>query len=325
MTSLAELDDTDLGRYLGLPRLRRTSVPFADVPAMTGINAEATRVKLGLIALDDGRIVAERPLLLSVRLTMDSVTHLWSDEGAMTAAVVFDPRARRLSMSLQFTPHGTSAEAAASDAGFLHALGSATHLALRSSDGQFLLGQTDVPVELRIDDGSVRFLRLLADVAALAGVDLTVPADVDGELVKDLLSARRILRGEEVRGRWKTASIRLDTSAREAVENALGKGERHSFSHVFPMTLRVGSREIPLGEVRQIISDAEVRDIRAEGDEIVLELVAPNGGLGQAVLVPSVSEPVEIAPNVVLPETLFDELVADLDAPARPSRLRELL
>jgi hypothetical protein len=30
-------------------------------------------------------------------------------------------------------------------------------------------------VELRIDDGSVHFLRLLADVAALAGVDLAVP------------------------------------------------------------------------------------------------------------------------------------------------------
>jgi hypothetical protein len=45
-------------------------------------------------------------------------------------------------------------------------------------------------------------------------------AHCDG--VKDLLTARRLLGGEEVRGGWKTATIRLDASAREAVENTLG-------------------------------------------------------------------------------------------------------
>jgi hypothetical protein len=79
-----------------------------------------------------------------------------------------------------------------------------------------------------------------------------------------------------------------------------------------------------LSAVRQQFSDAIVEDLIVEDDAVVLRFRA-HGGSAPTVMTPTVVAPEPLEPHLVLHETVFDELVADLDAPVRPNPLRKLM
>ncbi len=190
--TLLELDDADLTGYAMQPGAggpaMRLAAPLGD------LSIEATQVVLGLVALRDDVVLDEVRMTLVVRLRVDDVVHLWSENAEpLAATVVLDPAAHRLRMNLRLQPAGRSARAASRVATFLQAAGLGTHFALRLPDGQLAPDRLEVPPELSVDDDLVRLLRLLADVSRLAAVDVPVPEDVDEDLLKDLLMARLLL------------------------------------------------------------------------------------------------------------------------------------
>lgn len=323
MSTLLKLEDADLDEYTDAgvrgSELAPVSLPY------TMLEAEATHVVFGLAAMKDDHLLDETRLVLAVRLRVDDVVHLWSDEsGALAATVVLDPATRRMEMNLRFAPAGRSAVAAVADAMFLQAAGAATHLALRLPDGQFAPDRLPVPSQLKVDEGLVRLLQLIADVAHLANVDVPVPEEVDEKLITDLISARRLLSGKAVRGHWSTGEVRLDTSGLAAFQQALKEGSRHELLHVSATTLNVHGTVIALGEIRQQFSDAVVDDLTVEGNTVVVRLRAHDGH-APTVMTPAAVAPMPFEPHLVLAPSAFDELMADLDTPVRASRLREML
>jgi hypothetical protein len=319
------LDDADLDRYTGAADLRGAEAPFRLPLAL--IDAEATQVTLSLVALKDEQAVAERRLTFTVRLRIDSAVHLWSDEsGALTAALVLDPDAQRMDLRLRFAPAGKAAPAAAADALFLRTASAASHLVLRMPDRDLAFHEAPFPTELHVEEGLVRFLELLVEVAQLAGVDLSVPKQVDQQLINDLLVARGLLRGKQVRGKWTSGEITLEIAALPSVEQMRTEADRHQLMQVSYMSLDIGGVRVPLGEVKQYLSDAVVEGITVDEEaETVILRVSAYGGSAVSVMMPSAGKPLPLEPHVVLPSAVFDELLADLDAPARTSKLRELL
>lgn len=90
------------------------------------------------------------------------------------------------------------------------------------------------------------------------------------------------------------------------------------------MQLVVGATTVPLGEVWQQFSDAVVESLVTEHDEVVLRVHAHDGS-GSMTMTRLAPAPAPFEPRLVLAPAAFDELLADLDAPPRRSRLRELL
>lgn len=323
MVALLDLEDVDLDAYVGA-ELRGGEPISVNLP-FAGLEAEATQIALGLAAMRDDTLLGEIPLVLAVRLRVDDVVHLWSDESsALRATVVLDPRIHTMRMNLWFAPAGRSASSAAAGAAFLNAGSTATHLALRLPDGHLAGDRLPVPTGFKVDEGLVRLFELIAEVARLAQVDVLVPEDVDEELIKDLVLARYLLSGQAVRSRWSTGEARFDISSLATLKEILEPGSRHDLNHTATMSLDVQGTQVPLGEVRQQFSDAIVEDLIVEDDAVVLRLRA-HGGSAPTVMTPTVVAPEPLEPHLVLPETVFDELVADLDAPVRPNPLRKLM
>lgn len=320
---LLELDDTDLSGYAMQPGAGGLAMPLTGL--LGDISIEATQPTLGLVALRDDAVLDEVRLMLVVRLRVDDAIHLWSEDAEpLAATVVLDPAAHRLRLNLRLQPAGRSAQAASRAATFLQAAGRGTHLALRMPDGQLAPDRLEVPSELRVDDDLVRLLQLLADVSRLSAVDVPVPELVDKELLKDLLSARQLLSGQVVRGRWATGKLRLGQADLETLQAALEQATRHELLHIASMRLEIGGTTVPLGEVQQQFTDAVVDSLVTEHDEVVLRVRAYDGS-GPMTMTPVAVQPAPVEPLLVLTAAAFDELLADLDAPARRSRLRELL
>ncbi len=90
------------------------------------------------------------------------------------------------------------------------------------------------------------------------------------------------------------------------------------------MRLQIGGATVALGEVQQQFTDAVVDSLVIEHDEVVLRVRAHDGS-GPMTMTPVAVQATPIEPLLVLTPAAFDQLLADLDAPPRPSRLRELL
>ncbi|GAA1534640.1 hypothetical protein [Kribbella lupini] len=319
-----EVEDAPVDAYLGAD-LRVAEMPPFAVP-LGSIEAEATDVSLGLAVLQGNQLVAERHLLLEVRLRIDDIVHLWHDRhDAISAAVTIDPAQMRLSISLTFNPVGISAARASEAAEFLRIASiDGAQFALRLPDGT--LGPERIPVSpnLKVDEKLVRLLRLIADVGRLANVDVPVPSETNAELIRALLTAQQLLSGQPVRRRWDTAEIKLDSATLEPLKEALEKSSRHEFLQVAEMFLKIGDVVIPLGEIQQQFSDAIVKDVAVEDRGVVLRLRA-HGNSSPVEMRPANLAPPPIEARLAIPEAAFNELLDDLDTPARPSKLRELM
>ena len=320
-----EVNEASVGAYRGAD-LRVAELSRLEAP-LGSIEAEGTDLSLGLVVLHGDQIVAERNFDLSVRFRVDNVVHLWHDRGdAVSATFTLDPIKRRLGISITFAPVGNSAARAADAAEFLHhASAEGAQLALRLPDGSIGPERISMPPAVRIDEKMVRLLRLIADIARLSNEDIRVPDDINEELVGELIMARQLLSGQPVRRRWQAAEVKLDNAAKDLLKEALAKSSRHELLQVADMWLNIGELTIPLGQVQQQFSDAVVEDLVADdGEGVVLRLRA-YGGAADVEMRPTILAPPPIEAHRVIPEDAFNELLADLDTPARPNKLRELM
>ena len=323
MPSLRTIEDADPAALSGKYPPDSIDLPLLLPPSISV--AESTRLVLALVALEGGRPVSEVDLVLTVRLIVDGVVHLWSNEDApLTATLVMDPENQYAKLDLQFLPIGRDARMATSAAAFLAALQGGAQLGFRGPDGHLLSDRVEVSQDFYIDERLVRFLTLLSDVGRLSRSRLLVPESVDEELVKDLFTAQRLLQGNEVRGTWASGEIRLERQAVPHIEEGLARGSRHELMSVSDMQLELPGATVELGEIRQVFSDAEVEDVRVEGDDIVLRMRA-YGGMGKMVLIPTERKVMPMSARLELDGPGFRRLLADLDEPTRHSKLRQIL
>jgi hypothetical protein len=319
MATLLDLPDRDLAPYAKAVTGSEAASFAVRTPP---IGIEDADVTLGLVAMRDTDVLAETRLTLVTRLTGESSVHLWSDTSrALTASVTIHASEHKLAIQLRFAPAGRPATVSAEDALFLRAAGSSTHITLRLPDGHLSGDRLPVPAEMTIDEASVRLLTLMADVARRSGADFPVPETVTDELLTDLVVASRLLHGESVRGTWHEGAIPLDRRSQIAT---IDRTQRHELMMVGPRTLTVSGIAVPLGDVRQVYSDAEIDDIVDVADGVVLRVRA-HGGEAASMLSPVPAEEDEINPHVVLAPPAFDELVDELGRPARHGRLHQLL
>ncbi|SOC52127.1 hypothetical protein SAMN05660748_3963 [Blastococcus aggregatus] len=291
--------------------------------ALTHAAIEDTDLELGLAAVHGDAPVATARLRFLRRLRVDDVVHLYSErDRALTADLTMDPRSMKLSVHLEFAPAGRSATQAAADAEVLHAAATGA-LALVMPDGQLAPERFPASGGLAVDASLLRLLRLLADMSVLSGRDIIVPEHLGEDLIKELLRGRRLLRGETVRGHWTTGQVRFAGEDVGRLRAAVAVGDRHQLRMETEPTVVVGGVVVPLGEVEQVFEDAIVESLEQDGDDVVLALRAPEGSATMS-LIP-IAAPTALDPRVVLTDAAFDDLLADLDQPVRPSRFRELL
>jgi hypothetical protein len=319
-----ELDEAPVDAYLGAD-LRVAELPPLDA-TVGSIEAEGTDLALGLAVVQRGQVVAERQLSLAVRFRLDNVAHLWHDRGdAISATVTIDPTARRLGIQLTFAPAGHSAAKALKAAEFLRqASAEGAQLALRLPDGTLGPERLSLPPDLAIDDTLIRLLRLVTEVGRLSKQDIPVPKEIDADVIRDLLTAQHLLSGQSVRKRWQNSEVRLTAAALDSFREAMRESTRHEVLFVGEMHLDFGEVRVSLGEIHQQFSDAVVDDVTEDGEEVVLRLRAFNGSAPMEMR-PSLLGPPPIDAHTTIPDAAFDELLEDLDAPARPSKLRELM
>ena len=320
-----ELEDADLAQYSGAVNLRAVEAPLTF--HATSFDAEATDIAISLVAMENTKILRERKFVFTVHLAIDSSEHFWSDDGGgLKAAIAFDANAGIMNLRLAFDPIGKGAIASAADAVFLRAVSAASSLSLRMPNGDLAPEKIPVPDQFVMGDSLLRFLQLLADVSQLAGLDINVPGELNRELANDLLVARGLLRGEEVQGKWHNGKFNLGIDALSAIEQKREEADRHDFMLVAPVWLEIGGSQVYLGEVAQHISCAIIDSVRVDeqAGKVILN-VSASGGSADSKFRPIVRASSYIEPNVVLPDAVFDELLADLDAPPRVTRLRDLL
>lgn len=324
MTVPYEVDEISIDAYVGAD-LRVAEMPSLAVP-LGSIEAEATQVTFGLAVLKDEHLIAERQLLLEIRVRFDDIVHLWHyGHDAISAAITIDPRAKQLRLNLTFTPAGHSAARVVQAAEFLQLASTEdTRLALRLPDGTLAPERVSIPPELKVDDKLIRLLRLIADVGRLANVDIPVPDDIDEENVRDLFTAQQLLSGQPVRRRWSAAEITLESAALGPLQEALEKASRHEFLRVAQMAIQISGLVIPLGEIQEQFSDAVVEDLSVTDSEVVLRLRAYDE-TASVEMRPQLLAPPPIEAHVTVPESVFNDLLDDLDTPSRPSKLRELM
>jgi hypothetical protein len=263
MSSLPVLEDADLAQYGGTLNIHAVEAPLTVHAA--SFDAEATDIVLSLVAMENTEILQERKFIFTVHLAIDSSEHLWSDDGgALKAAVTFDAHTRRMNLRLVFDPVGKGAIKAAADAEFLRIIDVATSLALRMPNGDLAPDEIPVPDQFAVEDGLLSFLQLLAEVSALGGVDIKVPEQLNRKFTNDLIVARGLLRGEEVRGKWHNGEFTLGLAALPAIEQRQREAEQHEFMLVAPLWLEVGESQIFLGEIAQHISSAIIDNVRVD-------------------------------------------------------------
>lgn len=322
VTALVELDREALSGFAAQARFETTRWPveLSDVP----VSAEVTDIALGLVALVGDQPVAETMLRLSTRFVADAtITLFTADDEALSASIVFDQQTRRMRLNVTFSPAGKSAASAADEAHFLQQLGSADAMALRLPDGRLTNDRIQLPEFLKVDSSLLRLLDLLSDVSRLSRTDVPVPIEVDEELINDLLVARRLLQGQSVEGTWSTGEVRLRLEARELVEEIL-KTERHQFLTVAEMFLDIEGTTLPLGEIRQVFSDAVISSYEEKGDELVLRLRAAEDK-APSIMSPVAVQDTRLEPNLGISDESFEELLSALDAPPRRHPLRDQL
>ncbi|MFL6136628.1 MAG: hypothetical protein ACJ74O_02380 [Frankiaceae bacterium] len=204
------------------------------------------------------------------------------------------------------------------------ALSAATHFAIRLPSGQLSSDRIEIPETLRIDDSSSNLLDLIGDVSRLAKVDLLVPEHVSDEMLQDLLVARRLLTGQEVRGTWRTGSLELVPGpGLDLFRRALQAGTRHEFVTVSELSPELLGGRIPLGKVQQQLSDTEVVSITERGDVALVELRAHEGE-GLSVMRPLSRRIEPLDPHVTLAPDALAQMLSDEDDGGE-SRLRALL
>jgi hypothetical protein len=278
MSSLPVLEDADLAQYSDALDLHAVEAPLT-IPA-DFFDAEAADIILSLVAMDNAEILSERKFVFNVRLVIDSSEHLWSDDGgALKSTVIFDAQTRQMNLRLEFDPAGKDAATAASDAAFLQAVSVATDLALRMPNGDLSSDRISIPEQFVVEDGLLVFLQLLAEVSMLGGVAIEVPRQLDRNLANDLIVARGLLRGEEVRGKWHNGEFSLGLSALPAIEQRQREAEQHEFMLVAPLWLEVGESRVYLGEIAQHISRAVIENVRVDeqAGKVILNVSAPGG------------------------------------------------
>jgi hypothetical protein len=263
MSCLPVLDDAELAQYSDAVNLQAVEAPL--IIHAASFEAGAASITLSLAAIRNARILDERKFAFTVQFAIDSSEHWWSDDGgALKAAVTFDKNTRRMDLRLAFEPAGKGAIAAAADAVFLRAVDAATSLALRMPNGELAPERIPIPGQFVVDDGLLSFLLLLSDVSQLAGADITVPQEMDRKFANDLLVARGLLRGEEVRGKWHGGELKLESAALSAIKEAQEKSERHQFMIIGPLWLEIGPSQIYLGEIAQHISNVAIDSVRVD-------------------------------------------------------------
>jgi hypothetical protein len=311
VSSLPVLEDADLAQYSAAVNLHAVEAPLTAHTA--SFDAEATDIVLSVAAMENTEILQERRFVFSVHLAIDSSEHLWSDDGgALKAAVTFDAHTRRMNLRLVFDPAGKGAIRAAADAAFLRTIGVATSLALRMPNGDLAPDEIPVPSQFVVEDGLLSFLQLLAEVSLLGGVDIRVPEQLNRELANDLIVARSLLRGEEVRGKWHNGEFSLGIAALPTIEQRQREAEQHQFMIVAPSWLEVGGSQIYLGEIAQYISRAIIDNVRVDeqAGKVILSVSAP-GGSADSTFKPIRRAPSLIEPNIVLPDTVFEALATE--------------
>lgn len=322
MTVLVDLDRNSLADFAGeLSTVARWPM---DIPVFP-LAAEVTDVALGLVALAGADELSETWLRLTTRLVVDSAVHLFTPAvDALSASIVFDPSAQRMRLDLTFLPAGKPAAEAAQAARFLSTLHEADAVALKLPDGMLTPERMHVPGNLAVDARLVRLLDLLADVGRLSRTQVLVPQNVDEELINDLLVARRLLQGQDVEGTWSSGEVRLRREARDILETELRKSDRHQFMTVAESHLDIEGTIVPLGEIRQVFTDATVESLEEDGGELVLRLKA-NNGTAPSLMSPVRSTYISFEPNLRISDEAFAELLTDLDAPPRGNPLRDQL
>jgi hypothetical protein len=318
----AEFQPDELAKY----KADRQGAGSASFDLATDLlDAEATRITLGLVALRDEEILQETSLNLAVRLRVNDAVHLWSEESRpLRAALIVHWASGSMHLTLTFDPVGQSARVAYKDAIFLDSFTPGTRMALRLPDGQLTPDRIPAPVGIALDAGTLRLVRLLADVSELSGVSVPVPKEVDDELVQDLLTARALLRGETVHGRWASGELRFASLALDPLKASLAKSPRQQLLTVAHMSIDVRGTVVPLGEVRQILADALVEEVAREDDTVVLRVRAFDGEAPSSMTLLH-DEKEDLPARVTLCDEAMDHLLADLEEPPRGTKLRELL
>ena len=325
MSLVPTLEDAAVAQYATAVNLHAVEAPLT--VHIASFDAEATNIALSLVAMRDSEVLQEREFVFSVKLVIDFSTHLWSDDGgALKVAVTFDSQSQSMTLRLAFDPAGKGSIAATADVAFLRAVSTATGLALRMPNGDLAPDRIPVPEQFVVDNGLLNSLQLLAEVSKLAGIDIKVPQEIDRDFANDLVVARDLLRGETVHGKWRGGQLSLDIAALSAIEEQRKTAERHQFMIIAPHWLEMGETQIYLGEIAQHISDVRIEDVHVDeaAGKVVLEVSAPNGS-SDLTFKPIARAESAIESNIVLPDAVYDELLADLDAPPRHTRLRDLL
>lgn len=317
-----DVEGVDLARYArGALASPEAPLSFADVR----VDAEATKVPFTLVAVRDERVVAELDLMLVFRLRVDDVFHLWSrdDRSALDASVVVEPAANRLTMTLRFAPAGKPAASAAAAARFFHAAADGATLALRLPDGRLGHDRVPVPDQLRVEPAVVNLLDLVAEVSRLARVELVLPEEISADELDDLVVARGVLRGHDVRGTWDVGELTIYKGpGLDAMRAALTEQTVHDLLMVSDLVLDVFGARIELGEVQQQFSDAVVESVTDQDGAAVVRIRA-RSGRAPSVLRPVGRQAGPIEPHVVFPRDDFERMLSD-DGDDE-WRLRELL
>ncbi len=243
--------------FEGIPVVRAArpaAVEWSDVPSASTEAAlgETPFLKAQLVITDRrGRRQAALPVDFDRRLQRESAVSLLGS-GAMGAFLVsldanLPPAGVR--MRFRFAPHSDSTPGELSQViRWFEALAPDRKLGLWISDrDRWGIGPDPIPEDHpRVPDDYAGAVHALARIQQRSGVTFKMPEEIDDEDARSISVTDALLKGKTVSGRWTDASIQEDPQLLRFLEES-----EHGVMLEFKAThhLRLGSEEIPIGEV----------------------------------------------------------------------------
>ncbi|MEV4842151.1 hypothetical protein AB0K20_02800 [Micromonospora matsumotoense] len=217
-------------------------------------DVEAVRAILKVLN-ENGRILAQLPLKVESRSAKDDVvTALLRDAAgsiSLTVEINLDTRQGKLHLKHK---HPADALPGAVIPG-LHLINSCRppnliSLAIDTSETGRPIAITE-PFADDLDD-FIAIVRAMEDVQQASGVYFTVPKELSDEEVNEIFTAQKLLRGEEVTGRWSTMKITSTAGALPSLKSSLERGPG-TLAVDAALTLSIDGQKIPLGMTRRIM------------------------------------------------------------------------
>ena len=242
--------------FEGIPVVRATrptSVDWPDLPASTeAALGETPFLKAELVIADRrGHRQASLPVDFDRRVQGESTVSLLGS-GALGAFLVsLDAQLppERVRMRFRFAPHsGSTPEELSQVIRWFEALAPRRQLGLWMSDRRrWGIGPDLIPDDHpRVPDDYARAVHALARIQQRSGVTFHMPAEIDDEDARSISVTDALVKGKTVSGRWIDASIEEDPQLLRFLEDS-----EHGVMLEFKTLhhLRLGSKEIPIGEV----------------------------------------------------------------------------